>query len=197
MRLPKAHQVVLGIGDCDVRLRDRERHHARDHGLARPLADPTRGLRQRPHRDEGRVLRRRSPRCCSSSRGWRRYASRTGSAASPTTGARPARTSRSGAKSYRSGVWMQTLLRDPAAGLMHAFLYFGFVSLFIVTVISEADHQLPDRFKFLHGQTYQAYSVGRRDRRAHVPRSGSCGPSPAATCSGRTASGSRPGPKTL
>src|SRR6478609_8927101 len=64
------------------------------------------------------------------------------------------------AKDYRKGVWMQTLLRDPAAGVMHAFLYFGFVSLFIVTVISEADHQLPDRFKFLHGQTYEAYSAG-------------------------------------
>src|SRR5882757_6280579 len=64
------------------------------------------------------------------------------------------------AKSYRRGVWMQTLLRDPAAGLMHAFLYFGFVSLFIVTVISETDHQLPDRFKFLHGDTYLAYSFG-------------------------------------
>jgi Fe-S oxidoreductase/nitrate reductase gamma subunit len=64
------------------------------------------------------------------------------------------------ARSYRSGVWMQTLLRDPSAGVMHALLYFGFVSLFIVTVISETDHQLPDRFKFLHGQTYQAYSFG-------------------------------------
>ncbi len=63
------------------------------------------------------------------------------------------------AKSYRNGVWMQTLLRDPAAGMMHALLYFGFVSLFIVTVLSEADHQLPDRFKFLHGQTYEAYSA--------------------------------------
>jgi Fe-S oxidoreductase/nitrate reductase gamma subunit len=64
------------------------------------------------------------------------------------------------AKSYRRGVWMQTLLRDPAAGLMHSLLYFGFISLFIVTVLSEADHQLPDRFKFLHGQTYEAYSAG-------------------------------------
>jgi Fe-S oxidoreductase/nitrate reductase gamma subunit len=63
------------------------------------------------------------------------------------------------AKSYRAGVWMQTLLRDPAAGVMHAFIYFGFVWLFIVTVLSEIDHQLPDRFKFLHGQTYQAYSA--------------------------------------
>src|SRR5262245_1390255 len=64
------------------------------------------------------------------------------------------------AKSYRSGVWMQTLLRDPSAGVMHALLYFGFVSLFIVTVISETDHQLPESLKFLHGQTYQAYSFG-------------------------------------
>ncbi len=64
------------------------------------------------------------------------------------------------ARSYRDGVWMQTLLRDPMAGLMHSLLYFGFVALFIVTVISETDHQLPDRFKFLHGQTYQAYSAG-------------------------------------
>ena len=63
------------------------------------------------------------------------------------------------AKSYRAGVWMQTLLRDPAAGVMHAFIYFGFVWLFIVTVLSELDHQLPDRFKFLHGQTYQAFSA--------------------------------------
>ncbi len=63
------------------------------------------------------------------------------------------------AKSYRNGVWMQSLLRDPAAGVMHSLLYFGFVSLFIVTVLSETDHQLPDRFKFLHGQTYEAYSA--------------------------------------
>jgi Fe-S oxidoreductase/nitrate reductase gamma subunit len=64
------------------------------------------------------------------------------------------------ARSYRAGVWMQTLLRDPAAGAMHAFLYFGFVFLFIATVISEIDHQMPDRFKFLHGNTYLAYSAG-------------------------------------
>jgi Fe-S oxidoreductase len=29
-----------------------------------------------------------------------------------------------------------------------------------VTVLSETDHQLPDRFKFLHGMTYEAYSAG-------------------------------------
>jgi Fe-S oxidoreductase/nitrate reductase gamma subunit len=64
------------------------------------------------------------------------------------------------ARSYRAGVWMQTLLRDPAAGAMHAFLYFGFVFLFIATVISEINHQVPDAMKFLHGRTYEAYSFG-------------------------------------
>ena len=29
-------------------------------------------------------------------------------------------------KDFRAGVWMQTLLRDPAAGLMHSCIYFGF-----------------------------------------------------------------------
>jgi Fe-S oxidoreductase/nitrate reductase gamma subunit len=61
---------------------------------------------------------------------------------------------------FRAGVWMQTLLRDPAAGVMHSCLYFGFVFLFIATVLSEIDHQMPGSFKFLHGRTYEAYSAG-------------------------------------
>ncbi len=64
------------------------------------------------------------------------------------------------ARDFRKGVWMQTLLRDPAAGVMHSLLYFGFIFLFIVTVISELNHQLPDALKFLHGNTYLAYSFG-------------------------------------
>ena len=55
---------------------------------------------------------------------------------------------------------MQTLLRDPAAGIMHSCIYFGFIFLFIVTVILEIDHQLPESLKFLHGRTYQAYAFG-------------------------------------
>jgi len=61
-------------------------------------------------------------------------------------------------RDFRSGVWMQTLLRDPAAGLMHSFLYFGFLGLFAATIILELDHQLPDSLTFLHGGTYQGYS---------------------------------------
>jgi Fe-S oxidoreductase/nitrate reductase gamma subunit len=60
---------------------------------------------------------------------------------------------------FRRGVWMQTLLRDPAAGLMHSFIYFGFIVLFIATVLLEIDHQLPPSLKFLHGKTYMAYSA--------------------------------------
>ena len=53
---------------------------------------------------------------------------------------------------------MQTLLRDSAAGLMHSFIYFGFLALLGVTTVLEIDHQLPEGLKFLHGRTYQAYS---------------------------------------
>jgi Fe-S oxidoreductase/nitrate reductase gamma subunit len=58
---------------------------------------------------------------------------------------------------YRRGVYMQTLLRDRAAGLMHSLMYFPFLVLFAVTAVSEVDHQMPPSLKFLHGTTYQAY----------------------------------------
>ncbi len=61
-------------------------------------------------------------------------------------------------RDFRAGVWMQTLLRDPAAGIMHSLIYFGFMWLFIATVILEIDHQLPDNLKFLHGGIYQGYA---------------------------------------
>ncbi len=59
---------------------------------------------------------------------------------------------------FRAGAYMQTLLRDSAAGLMHSFIYFGFLALLGVTTVLEIDHQLPESLKFLHGQVYQAYS---------------------------------------
>ena len=59
---------------------------------------------------------------------------------------------------FRAGVWMRTLLRDPSAGVMHSLIYFGFIGLFMATVILEIDHQLPSSWKFLHGHTYMAYS---------------------------------------
>ena len=30
-------------------------------------------------------------------------------------------------RDFRAGVWMRTLMRDPAAGMMHSFIYFGFL----------------------------------------------------------------------
>jgi Fe-S oxidoreductase/nitrate reductase gamma subunit len=62
-------------------------------------------------------------------------------------------------KDYRTGVYMRTLLRDPAAGVMHSLIYFGFLVLLGVTTVLEIDHQLPEDLKFLHGRTYQAYSM--------------------------------------
>ena len=59
---------------------------------------------------------------------------------------------------YRAGVYMRTLLRDPAAGFMHSLIYFGFLVLLGVTTVLEIDHQLPEGMKFLHGRTYQAYA---------------------------------------
>jgi Fe-S oxidoreductase/nitrate reductase gamma subunit len=60
---------------------------------------------------------------------------------------------------FRAGVYMQTLLRDPAAGLMHSLIYFSFLILFAVTTILEINHQVPESWKFLHGDVYKAYSM--------------------------------------
>ncbi|GMU78918.1 MAG: Fe-S oxidoreductase [Acidimicrobiia bacterium] len=62
-------------------------------------------------------------------------------------------------RDFRAGVWMRTLLRDPAAGVMHSFIYFGFLVLLAATILLEIDHQLPEDLKFLHGQVYQGYSA--------------------------------------
>jgi Fe-S oxidoreductase len=59
---------------------------------------------------------------------------------------------------FRAGVYMQTLLRDPAAGIMHSLIYFSFLILLGVTTTLEVDHQLPNGAKFLHGGVYQGYS---------------------------------------
>ena len=61
-------------------------------------------------------------------------------------------------KDFRAGVWMRTLMRDPAAGVMHSCIYFGFLGLFAATIILELDHQLPDNLKFLHGGVYEGYA---------------------------------------
>ena len=62
-------------------------------------------------------------------------------------------------KDFRAGVYMQTLLRDPAAGIMHSLIYFSFLVLLAVTTILEINHQLPTNLKFLHGGVYEGYSL--------------------------------------
>jgi Fe-S oxidoreductase/nitrate reductase gamma subunit len=58
----------------------------------------------------------------------------------------------------RAALQMQTLLEDPAAGIPHAALYYGFVVLFLGTVTVEVDHLLPNNLKFLEGGFYQGFS---------------------------------------
>jgi Fe-S oxidoreductase/nitrate reductase gamma subunit len=62
-------------------------------------------------------------------------------------------------KDFRAGVYMQTLLRDPAAGIMHSLIYFGFLVLLGVTTTLELNHQLPPDLQFLHGGVYQGFSA--------------------------------------
>src|SRR3546814_2102612 len=54
---------------------------------------------------------------------------------------------------------MKTLLRDPAAGIMHSLIYFSFLVLLAVTTVLEINHQMPESLKFLHGGVYKAYSA--------------------------------------
>ncbi len=58
----------------------------------------------------------------------------------------------------RAGLYMQTLMRDPAAGIMHSMIYFGFLILLAVTTILEINHQLPEAAKFLNGAVYQGFA---------------------------------------
>jgi Fe-S oxidoreductase/nitrate reductase gamma subunit len=61
-------------------------------------------------------------------------------------------------KDFRAGVYMQTLLRDPAAGIMHSLIYFSFLVLLAVTATLEINYQAPESLKFLNGRVYQAYA---------------------------------------
>jgi ferredoxin/nitrate reductase gamma subunit len=60
---------------------------------------------------------------------------------------------------FRAGTTMRTLLREPAAGIMHSLIYFSFLILLGVTTALEVDHQLPEGAKFLHGGTYKGFAL--------------------------------------
>jgi Fe-S oxidoreductase/nitrate reductase gamma subunit len=62
------------------------------------------------------------------------------------------------ARDVRAGLYMQTLLRDPAAGVMHSLIYFSFLILLAITTIGEVNLQVPESIKFLHGDTYSAFA---------------------------------------
>ena len=57
------------------------------------------------------------------------------------------------------GVSMRSVLEDPAAGIMHALIYFGFVLLLLGTATVELDHLAPMSLKFLEGVTLPGVEV--------------------------------------
>ncbi len=59
----------------------------------------------------------------------------------------------------RDGLAMRTVAEDPAAGALHAMIYWGFLVLFLGTVVLEIDHLAPAGLKFLHGPFYEGYSA--------------------------------------
>ena len=127
-----------------------------------------------------------------------RFADRmkTGSAVRWRNVAPPQKTSSAAPPISLAGVYMRTLLRDSAAGLMHSMIYFGFLVLMGVTTVLEIDHQMPESLKFLHGTTYKAYAfVG--DFAGTVFTVGVIQRSSAATSSARIASASKQRPSTL
>ena len=63
------------------------------------------------------------------------------------------------AEDLRAGLYMQTLMRDPAAGIMHSLIYFSFLILLAVTTVGEINLQLPESAKFLHGGAYQGFAA--------------------------------------
>ena len=60
---------------------------------------------------------------------------------------------------FRAGIYMQTLMREPGAGIMHSLIYFNFIVLLAVTTVLEINHQVPESLKFLNGNVYKAYAL--------------------------------------
>ena len=196
MRRPKPHQLVLAVGVARRARHARLGHRPDDHALGRPLDASSGPCSSTSRAAVAGVLRRRRRRCCSSPRGSSSLRVRNYERGRPDD----RRTTKKNAKrrldDFRAGVWMQTLLRDPAAGA-HALVH-----LLRLPRPVHRDGDPRDRppaarvVKFLHGGTYQAYSAGADLAGVRLPRRHRAGRSVAATCSGRTASASRPSPKT-
>ena len=196
VRRPRPHQIVFGIGVASAVFTVASGIVPGDHALALRLADRARGVRRRPDRAEGRVLRVGRRRCSSSSRGSRRCGSATTSGALPTTAARRRRTPSAGSTTSAPACGCRRCSATRRAGIMHSCIYFGFIGLFMATVLLEIDHQLPGSLKFLHGSRVPGVRVRRRPRGRRVPDRHRLGDRAPLRAAARTASASRPSPKT-
>ena len=167
--LPRPHQVVLLIGFLTALGALASGHRAGDHRAGTTTrASRVRSSSTSRSRSRSRSTSRSPPGCSSSS--WlvslrvRNYE----------RGKPDDRRTNKGnvhrrMRDFRKGVWMRTLLRDPAAGVMHSFIYFGFLVLFIVTVVLEIDHQLPGLAEVPARPHVPGVRVRRRPLRPGLP----------------------------
>ena len=191
----RPYQLVIGLGRRARAVRHRIRHRPALHRLARRRR-PRSARSSATSRARGSWSSTWSPGAVRLRRVLVLHAGQELGAGQARQPGHHAKNAKRRLKDFRAGVYMQTLLRDPAAGIMHSLIYFCFLSCSPSPPCSRSTTSCPRSWKFLHGQVYQALLVRRRRGRARVPASASRGRSSAATCSGRTASASRPSPST-
>ena len=112
----KPHHLVVALGVAIALFTAAVGHRRRDHRLPQRQPDHPRGLRQRPHPAQGRLLHRHPDTAGVRSRSCSPTGSRTGSGAGPTTAAPHPKNVHHRMADFRAGVYMQTLLREPGRG---------------------------------------------------------------------------------
>ena len=70
---------------------------------------------------------------------------------------------------FRAGIYMQTLMREPGAGIMHSLIYFNFLILLAVTTVLEINHQVPEEPEVPPRRRLQGLRPHRRPGRARLP----------------------------
>ena len=76
---------------------------------------------------------------------------------------------------FRAGVYMRTLLRDSAAGLMHSMIYFGFLALLGVTTVL-VTHDVEEAIYLSQRIYVMSARPGRIAEEIQIPFGGARGP---------------------
>ncbi len=194
-QVPKPHQLVLVVGVAGRALHARLGLRAPAHRVERRLEHRPRALRRRPRRDLLGVLRRPRPSMLFVCAWLVSLRVRNYERGAPDDRRTTKKNLHRRMRDFRAGVWMQTLLRDPAAGLMHSSSTSGSCGCSSPPSCSRSTTSSP---------TTSSSSTAASTRGTRSPPTSAASSSPSASCgrwrgatsSGRTASASRPSPRT-